>query len=289
VAPERDELAPDLVERALASWQTLLPGVDLSPISVIARLVRTMGLLEPELEATLQRFGLNRASFDTLSALRRGGPPYQLSARKLADSCMRTSATLSARIARLTNDGLVTREPDPKDARSVLVTLTERGREVIDAAAPVYLAAEDSLLSGITDEQRAALADLLHALLLSLEGSAEESDGGPGDPVPVLGLRLESVPVAMRRRRAVALPDRVGLLVSATSPNGPAAAAGIVVGDLVAAVSGRVCRSVAQLNHMLASTKLRTLPVTIVRGNDERQLRIALDSARQPVSAARTG
>lgn len=266
---------PDLVQRAIDDWRAQGPELDLAPVAVIARLARAMSLLEPSLESALRGSGLNRASFDTLSVLRRAGAPYQLSARQLAERCMRSSATLTARIANLTDEGLVTREPDPGDARSVLVTLTAHGRETVDNVVPTYLTIERGLLAGLDDQERDTLAHLLKVLLLSLEASPQTGNKMPGMAVPALQIHLESIHAALSKRRAVALPERLGLLVSNVDPAGVGAEAGLLAGDLIIGVSGTLFRSVPQLNHSLAqAAPERQVQIAIVRGNDELQLTV---------------
>jgi DNA-binding MarR family transcriptional regulator len=47
----------------------------------------------------------------------------------------------------------------------VLVTLTTRGQEVVDAALTDLLGREQALLAGLADDQRTQLADMLRTLL----------------------------------------------------------------------------------------------------------------------------
>ena len=67
----------------------------------------------------------------------------------------------------------MSREPDPRDRRGVLVTLSERGKAVVDAAFTGLLDREQALLGSLGDEQRLVLADLLRTLLIPFdEGGA---------------------------------------------------------------------------------------------------------------------
>jgi DNA-binding MarR family transcriptional regulator len=72
---------------------------------------------------------------------------------------------MTSRLDRLVARGLVTRRPDPADGRLVRVRLTESGRAQVDAAFEQLLAGERELLSAISDDARARLADSLRALL----------------------------------------------------------------------------------------------------------------------------
>jgi len=76
---------------------------------------------------------------------------------------------MTNRIDRLAAAGLVSREPDPRDRRGVLVTLSERGREAVDAALTDLLERENALLSRLGPEQRKVLADLLRTLLVPFD------------------------------------------------------------------------------------------------------------------------
>ena len=107
-----------------------------------------------------------------LSALRRAGPPFQLTPGALLRATLVTSGTMTNRIDRLAAAGHVSREPDPRDRRGVLVTLSERGQAVVDAAFTDLLDREHALLARLSREQRHTLADLLRTLLVPFDEEA---------------------------------------------------------------------------------------------------------------------
>jgi DNA-binding MarR family transcriptional regulator len=72
---------------------------------------------------------------------------------------------MTNRIDRLAAARLVRREPDPRDKRGVLVTLTEAGQERVDAALDGLLRRERMLLAGLDPGERHNLADLMRILL----------------------------------------------------------------------------------------------------------------------------
>jgi S1-C subfamily serine protease len=77
-------------------------------------------------------------------------------------------------------------------------------------------------------------------------------------------------------RRAVGLPEREGLLVRGVEDGSPAAAAGLERGDLIASAGGRDVDSVDALYSALDSLgDERKLPLTVVRGTDERELEVS--------------
>ncbi len=170
----RDTRARDAVARIVEAWARERPELDTAPAALIGRIGRLRWYLDAGLERTFERFGLNRAAFDVLAALRRSGRPYRLPQKVLMGALMRTSGTTSLRIDRLETAGLVRREPNPDDGRGVYVALTNRGVRLVDAVAPAHLANEEQLLAALSTTERATLAMLLRKLLLSLEAALRD-------------------------------------------------------------------------------------------------------------------
>lgn len=159
----------DHVDRVLDDWARERPGLDTSAAQVIGRVNRLAALLGPRIDATLAPHGLTGAGFDVLATLLRAGAPHRLPATRLAAATLKSSGTITARIDRLEEAGLVVREPDPDDRRGVLVRLTEAGMARLDAAVGPHLVAQEELVAPLTAAQRRTLADGLRALLVSLE------------------------------------------------------------------------------------------------------------------------
>ncbi len=135
-------------------------------LSRVSRLARHLDIAR---RGAFAAHGLESWEFDVLSALRRAGPPFQLTPGALLRATLVTSGTMTNRIDRLAAAGLVSREPDPRDRRGVLVTLSERGKAVVDAAFTDLLEREQALLVRLGDEQRQVLADLLRTLLVPFD------------------------------------------------------------------------------------------------------------------------
>ena len=119
--------------------------------------------------AVFAEHGLDGWEFDVLSALRRAGRPYQLSPGQLVTETLVTSGTMTNRVDRLEQRGLVRRSPDPGDRRGVKVRLTRSGRETVDAALSDLLDHERELLGELTPQERADLAGMLRRLNAPLE------------------------------------------------------------------------------------------------------------------------
>jgi DNA-binding MarR family transcriptional regulator len=165
-APLRDE-----VDDLTAAWRDQRPDLDVEPLHVLSRVSRLARHLDIARRGAFAAHGLESWEFDVLSALRRAGPPFQLTPGALLRATLVTSGTMTNRIDRLAQSGLVFREPDPRDRRGVLVTLSERGREVVDAAFTDLLDREQALLAGLPADQRRVLADLLRTLLAPFDAA----------------------------------------------------------------------------------------------------------------------
>src|SRR5204863_5704370 len=124
----------DEVDDLVAAWQAQRPDLDVEPLQVLSRVSRLARHLDRARRAAFASAGLEPWEFDVLSALRRQGPPYQLSPGALLHITLVTSGTMTNRIDQLEKAALVARHPDPQDRRGVLVRLTAVGRARVDSA-----------------------------------------------------------------------------------------------------------------------------------------------------------
>ena len=167
----------DEVDELVAAWRVQRPDLDVAPLQVLSRVSRLARHLDIARRGAFAAHDLEAWEFDVLSALRRAGPPFQLTPGALLRATLVTSGTMTNRIDRLAAAGLVRREPDPRDRRGVLVTLSERGQTVVDAALTDLLDREQALLAGLGDEQRQQLADLLRTLLAPFDADGRQQRG----------------------------------------------------------------------------------------------------------------
>src|SRR3954471_8091181 len=92
-----------------------------------------------------------------------------------------------------------------------------------------------------------------------------------GSPTPHrLGVAVAPPPVGQRLRRAVGLPERGGVLVRAVESDSAAARAGVERGDLIADLD------IDALYSALDSVPQKggSLPLTVLRGSDEREVEV---------------
>ena len=163
-------MRPDPVQRVVEEWRRERPELDVEAVAVLGRLMRVARAVDARIDAVLQdRFGLQPGWFDLLSALRRSGEPFRLSAGALAGAVMLSSGGMTKRLDRMEAAGLIERLANPGDRRGVLVGLTAQGRRTIDAAIEAHVANEESMLEGLSARDRQTLERLLRKLGASVE------------------------------------------------------------------------------------------------------------------------
>ncbi|WP_454778414.1 MarR family winged helix-turn-helix transcriptional regulator [Georgenia muralis] len=161
--------ATDEVDRIVAAWQRERPDLQPLPLHIFSRVTRLARHLDLARRAAFARHGIEAWEFDVLSALRRAGEPYELTPGRLIAETLVSSGTMTNRIDRMVDHGLVVRAADTQDRRVVKVRLTAEGRSRVDAAMSALLASERELLAGLSAEDHDRLRDLLRAVLLPFD------------------------------------------------------------------------------------------------------------------------
>ena len=155
----------DEVDVLLDAWRRERPDLDVGPMEVLSRISRLAHHLDRRRGAAFSAHGLESWEFDVLAALRRSGRPYQLTPGELLRETLVTSGTMTNRVDRLAARGLVSRDDHPGDRRGVLVRLTDKGKETVDAALVDLLNAERVMLGSLSDNEQSQLAAVLRHLL----------------------------------------------------------------------------------------------------------------------------
>lgn len=157
----------DVVDDILNQWSEERPELDTAPLGVVIRVMSLYRSFLREATRALEPLGLELWEYDVLSALRRQGEPYALPATGLAKETDLSSGAMTNRIDRLEGRGLVRRQPDEEDRRSVIVRLTSQGRKVIDEAIRHRLDAASDSLRDLDGDDLKQLARLLRIMVLS--------------------------------------------------------------------------------------------------------------------------
>jgi DNA-binding MarR family transcriptional regulator len=172
-------VARDQVDRIVEAWRRERPDLDAEPMQVLSRVSRLARHLDKRRREAFAQVkaggaGLELWEFDVLAALRRAGPPYELSPSELMAETLVTSGTMTTRVEKLAARGLVERRRrETGDRRGVRVVLTAEGRRAADAALEALLERERELMASLSRPDRARLAALLRALVQPFDGEIE--------------------------------------------------------------------------------------------------------------------
>jgi DNA-binding MarR family transcriptional regulator len=134
-------------------------------------------LVSESLDRQLQRdSGMPTTYYEILVALSEAAS-RELRMSELAEFTKSSRSRLSHAIARLEENGWVTRRSCPTDKRGAFATLTEDGMAVVRAAAPGHVnEVRTVLFDGLSAEQVKQLGEISAAIV------AQASKGCPSDP-----------------------------------------------------------------------------------------------------------
>jgi DNA-binding MarR family transcriptional regulator len=130
-------------------------GVKKSPDPLMLSLLHAAHALEARIEAALETVDLSLPKLNVLTQLVLAGEPLPLSDLAARMACVRSNITQL--VDRLEADGLVKREDDPSDRRSIRAALTPLGRERQRSGEKQLDALQAAFAGTLSDADRAAL------------------------------------------------------------------------------------------------------------------------------------
>jgi DNA-binding MarR family transcriptional regulator len=116
---------------------------------------------------------LNFSALSVLHTLSRKGP---LRLTELTATEQLKQPALTSLVAKLEQDGLVSRRPDPRDGRAVLLSLTREGKQVVRSRHADRIANLSRLVDQLNDEEREVLAGTARVLgrLVAIEAELDD-------------------------------------------------------------------------------------------------------------------
>ena len=147
------------------------PDSETEPMAIMGRLLRVSKYMETQVAQLHKQYGLTFGEFDVLATLRRSGKPFQLTPSELIDSMMLTSGAMTNRLDKLTSKGLITRQSNQSDRRSLPVQLTKQGIVQIDRILEEHVQMQGQLVKGLSQEQKKQINQNLKCLMYELESS----------------------------------------------------------------------------------------------------------------------
>ena len=118
--------------------------------------------VEARIEATLSPLDLSLAKLNVLGILVGSSNPLTLGELAQRLACVRSNVTQL--VDRLESDGLVRREPDPADRRSIRAVITDSGRERQHAGSLALAKVQDDISQVLSGYDSAHLEQALSAL-----------------------------------------------------------------------------------------------------------------------------
>jgi len=153
--------AADRVDDVVAAWRRERPDIDVSSIAVLTRALLIGRNLQKARDRALRELGTDTPTLEVLATLRRSGAPYRLRTSEIEAATSVTAGAISQRLDRLEARGLVRRTRNDRDKRVVHVSLTKKGRDLIDAVVARLMERESRLLAPFNERERKALEKLL--------------------------------------------------------------------------------------------------------------------------------
>ena len=121
-------------------------------------------------DVRLRELGFATAQLPVLTALKDGA---RLSQTELARWAKVEQPTMAQLLARMERDGIIRREPDPRDRRASIIALTDEARAKLPAGQAILEAGNREAMRGLSEAEVATLIGLLQRVL----ANAEEMEG----------------------------------------------------------------------------------------------------------------
>lgn len=144
----RSPLPFDPIARAAALWTERIGPAD--AMAAVTSVMRVHQIVLAAVEPALRPLGLTFARYEALVLLtfsRTGSLPLG----RMGERLQVHPTSITSIVQRLVAAGFVRRDPHPTDGRGVLATLTDSGRQVVEAATADLVARDFGL--GVLDEQ----------------------------------------------------------------------------------------------------------------------------------------
>lgn len=107
---------------------------------------------------TIKESGLTTAQFGVLEVLYNKG---DLKIFEIMEKILTTSGNITVVIKNLEKDGLVKKNSDPEDKRSTIISITDKGKKIIEDILPKHIENISDIFSVLTEEEQISLKNIL--------------------------------------------------------------------------------------------------------------------------------
>lgn len=130
-------------------------NLNLSTLVVFTRAEQKIHKMEYE---TMKAGGLTSSQFAVLEALYNKG---DLKICEIIEKILTTSGNITVVIKNLEKDELVSKYSDPEDKRSMIISITDKGRKIMDDIFPKHVENINDIFSILTIEEKLELKKIL--------------------------------------------------------------------------------------------------------------------------------
>lgn len=130
-------------------------NLNLSTLVVFTRTEQKIHKIEYE---TMKDGGLTPSQFAVLEVLYNKG---DLKICEIIEKILTTSGNVTVVIKNLEKDGLVKKHADPNDKRSILISITDKGKKIMDDIFPNHVDNINNIFSVLTIEEKLELKKIL--------------------------------------------------------------------------------------------------------------------------------
>ncbi|MDO0911676.1 MarR family transcriptional regulator [Streptomyces sp. DT2A-34] len=168
--PKPLSLPFDPIARADELWKQRWGNVP--SMAAITSIMRAHQILLGEVDAAVKPYGLTFARYEALVLLN-FSKAGELPMSKIGERLMVHPTSVTNTVDRLVKSGLVDKRPNPNDGRGTLASITDKGREVVEAATRDLMAMDFGL--GVYDAEECAE---IFAMLRPLRVAAHDFEEG---------------------------------------------------------------------------------------------------------------
>jgi DNA-binding MarR family transcriptional regulator len=167
MVPRRPQSEAEQTQADVAAYVAV--GADESVQRIITAINRLSKRLAQWYDRQLADLDVSAGEWNVLQSLARepGGEP--LTPSRLAEASGIAPSSMTHRLDRMVDRGLVTRDPDPENRTRVLVRLSEEGRKLFAVAILDSNMVEADLMTSLSDRQKEQLISLLDRLIHGLD------------------------------------------------------------------------------------------------------------------------
>lgn len=162
-------------EERLALMAQAYPDANPEVVSTFLQLQWTYREMQRQYDAVLARSGLSESRFIILIFLSHADN-HQLAPSAIADKLGATRATVTKMVKGMRDNGWVQQVGNLADKRSTLIQMTDAGQACLDGFLPDNFQSVNTLLGGLTSQERATLRVLLDKVSIGTQQLKNEME-----------------------------------------------------------------------------------------------------------------